>query len=93
MSVRQYPQLCIFPILVQKSAYPLKLSDSKASIALSEKSRRFGEVVKNFVVPDPALWPSEDGDLVAVGSSSRARIWGECSTIHSTPAFFLFVFF
>ena len=28
--------------------------------------------------------------VVVVAFSSRARIWGECSTIHSPSAFFFF---
>ena len=31
--------------------------------------------------------------VVGVAFSSRARIWGECSTIHSPPALLFFFFF
>ena len=34
----------------------------------------------------------QDGVVVVVAFSSLARIWGECSTIHSPSAFFFFFF-
>ena len=49
---------------------------------------------KNCKIPSPSLyWESKPGQLssrVVVAFSSLARIWGECWTIHSPPAFFSF---
>ena len=66
---------------------------SRTTDPQSSKSLRFTILFKRCTLwmihpPFPLTF-----QLVVLAFSSRARIWGECSTIHPPPALFFFFFF